>query len=121
MLNTNEDKTQQFAKKYLVRGKAEWGSYFYGMMADSRGTDKKKLAIAIRRMDYDDFMETRYWRLVSTQVKRDSHWCCQECGRRCHDLEVHHESYKQHGYEMFHYKELRCLCSHCHRLKHSNK
>ena len=111
-------KTENFRKKYLVPGKAGKGYWLYGMIADARGADIKSLAADIRRMPYDQFMSTRYWRLVSIQVKQEAHWCCQQCGRHSHDLEVHHEGYNHHGYEMFRYKELRCLCPECHERKH---
>ena len=116
MLKT-EDKTKTFLEKYLAKGPVGPGQGLYGMVADSRGTDKRRLAAAIRRMDYHAFVQTRYWRLVSLQVKRAAGWHCESCGRG-RDLVAHHVDYRCHGYEMYHPDKLKCLCGECHRSLH---
>jgi len=117
---TGSGKTVKFMNKYLTPG-SKVKSGLFAMISDARGTDIKGIAAAIRRMPYGDFMQTSYWKNVAMQVKHDAHWCCQECGRHCHNLEVHHEGYRHHGYEMFKYKELLCLCPECHDCRHRTR
>ncbi|MBQ1809319.1 MAG: hypothetical protein IIZ87_07405, partial [Selenomonas sp.] len=74
------------------------GFGLYKMVAESKGADKAKIASVIRKMDYDDFMKTRYWQLVAQQVKHDAGWRCEDCGSR-HGLVAHHDDYKRHGFE----------------------
>lgn len=110
-------RTDSFIDKYLVAGTTGKGRGLYKMVSESKGVDKTKLAFAIRRMRYDDFLNTLYWQLVSQQVKHDANWHCEECGCR-HNLVAHHNGYRLHGYEMFHVKELKCLCMECHERLH---
>ena len=112
--------TRQFVDKYLVARALRRGDYYFGMMADSRGTDKHALARAIRKMPYDSFLNTPYWRLSSLQTKRESGWRCARCGAR-RNLVVHHENYRRHGYEMYHTHDLVCLCKSCHDRIHSGR
>ena len=109
--------TDRFINKYLVERALGRGDYFFGMMADSRGTDKRALARAIRRMQYNKFLNTPYWQLSALQTKRESGWRCACCGAR-RNLVVHHDDYKRHGYEMYHTAELKCLCKTCHESLH---
>lgn len=103
-------RTDEFINKYLVVGNPKKGMTCYGMMADARGTRQKDVARRIRRMSYDEFLKTIYWHLIAFQVKVDNNWKCSITGKRG-NLEVHHDTYYEvHGFEMFHIKELICVC-----------
>ena len=104
-------------KKYLTAGESGRGYGLYRMVAESSGTDKGVIASAIRRMPYQEFLSTRYWKIVTQQVKNDAGWRCSECGLRS-NLSVHHPDYTRHGYEMYHIDELECLCRMCHDKRH---
>lgn len=110
-------KTNGFKKKYLVEGAAGKGYGFYKMVAESRGTDRNRIAGIIRRMDYTEFLQTRYWGIVAQEVKARAGWRCEECGNK-KDLVVHHEDYREHGYDMYHIDKLHCLCRDCHEVLH---
>lgn len=106
-----------FSTKYLVAGETGKGYGLYRMLAESRGVNMRQVARMIRKMDYSEFLATRYWKLVVQQVQHDAGWRCKKCGRRDH-LVVHHPDYRMHGYEMYHADELQCLCSYCHDRIH---
>lgn len=117
MRKVTNDKTDCFIKKYLTPGEAEKGFGLYKMVAESKGTDKSKIATAIRRMPYREFLHTRYWNLVALQVKHDAGCRCEKCGGRS-GLVVHHPDYHWLGYDMYHADSLQCLCRNCHEQVH---
>jgi len=73
----------------------------------------------IGRMDYQEFLKTWYWRVISCEVKRRANWRCSVCSKRIH-LEVHHENYKIRGREIetVGTPYLVALCRHCHGRIH---
>ncbi|MBP5559581.1 MAG: hypothetical protein J6X71_07430 [Bacteroidales bacterium] len=120
MRKAAKDQTDSFMKKYLTPGEVEKGFGLYKMVAESRGTDQSKVATAIRRMPYVDYLHSRYWNLVALQVKHDAGCRCEKCGRR-HGLVVHHPDYRWLGYDMYHIDSLQCLCRDCHEQLHGLK
>lgn len=112
-----KSKTDAFIDKYVVQGETGKGFGLYKMVAESKGTDQARVASVIRKMDYLDFMKTIYWQLVAQQVKHDAGWCCVQCGSR-RGLVAHHDGYRRHGYEMYHLRDLECLCQKCHERLH---
>lgn len=117
MRKVANDKTDFFIKKYLTPGEAKKGFGLYKMVAESKGTDKGKIATVIRRMPYREFLHTRYWNLVALQVKHDAGCRCEKCGGRS-GLVVHHPDYHWLGYDMYHADSLQCLCRNCHEQVH---
>ena len=117
MIRTEKDKTVNFRKKYLVPGETGKGYGFYSMMYESRGVNKGMIGGLIRSMLYEDYLHTRYWKLVSLQVKHDAGWKCERCGGKW-GLVVHHRDYRLLGYDMFHLDSLQCLCRECHEKLH---
>lgn len=111
------EETKNFIENYLSKGAIRKGDGLYKMVAESTGVNKPFIASRLRRMNYSDFLKTRYWKLVSLQVKSDAHWCCSSCGSHS-ELVVHHPSYELHGYEMYHISGLQCLCRECHERLH---
>lgn len=120
MRKAANDQTDSFIKKYLAPGSAEKGFGLYKMVAESKGTDKSKIATAIRRMPYVDYLRSRYWNLVALQVKHDAGCRCRKCGRGG-ELVVHHPDYRWLGYDMYHTSSLQCLCKSCHERIHGIK
>jgi len=82
-------------------------------------SDKDAIAEYIREMDYDTFLATLYWKLVSNHVKEAVGFSCQLCGKKDIALHCHHRSYEHHGYEVEFWREdLICLCEDCHKKFH---
>lgn len=117
---TKAQNTANFINKYLITEDIGKGFGLYRMMAESKGINQREVALKIRRMEYKDFLRTRYWQLVSLQAKHDAGWKCETCGRR-YNLEAHHLDYTKHGYEMYHVDQLKCLCDRCHHQIHLAK
>lgn len=116
-----EQKTDKFISKYLTPGDIGRGFGLYRMVSESAGTDHKRIAGTILQMNYKDYLHTRYWQLVSLQVKHDAGYQCQCCGRNNH-LVVHHPYYRSVlGYDMYHIDKLECLCRDCHERIHGIK
>ena len=71
----------------------------------------------LRRMNYSEFLNSRYWKYVRGLVlKRDKHQCliCKSKNR----LQVHHDTYKHHFDELNHLEDLLTLCYTCHKEHH---
>lgn len=87
----------------------------------ARKKRKKRTAanqIALRKkMPYVDFLKSDYWKQVRKLVlKRDGRMCviCRETKQ----LDIHHDTYKNHGDEMNHLDDLMTLCRKCHKEHH---
>ena len=65
-----------------------------------------------RDMPYGDFLQSEYWATIRdhliSQIGK-----CQLCARR-ESLQVHHNSYENHGREHAHLEDLLVLCDRCH-------
>lgn len=82
---------------------------------------KKQLFIdrvAFRKQQpYSDFLKGKYWQQVRKSVlKRDKNMCI-ICKLES-NLQVHHDTYKNHGDEMNHLEDLMTLCRKCHKEHH---
>lgn len=95
---------ERFKKTYIIGG---------GKISDK---DIKQIA----SLPYSEFLETRYWKLISHIVKIDKGFACELCGSKEH-LEVHHTSYEHHGDEAHHLEDLICLCHKCHSKQHGKE
>ena len=65
---------------------------------------------------YRDYLRTPGWRRRRAQAVARARGHCEECGRACRGLQVHHVSYGRLGRERL--CDLRALCPRCHLLKH---
>ncbi len=70
-----------------------------------------------KEMDYQTFLKTKYWLLVSKHVKNLFNNKCAKCSHNKH-LQVHHKKYPKRFTEHLNIKLLECLCSKCHNLEH---
>jgi len=68
-------------------------------------------------LSYKEFLDSTYWiKVRKTVLKRDKFECIV-----CHskaNLQVHHSSYKNHGFEHKHLGDLSTVCSDCHKIVH---
>ena len=117
MKETRQEKTDRFIEKYLSVGNVGKGFGTFKMVKESTGIDHGGFAKRVRGMAYQEFLNTRYWQLVSMQVKHDAGCRCARCGSGG-QLVVHHPDYRYLGYDMYHLGDLECLCRHCHEEIH---
>lgn len=71
----------------------------------------------ILEMDYQDFLQTPYWKAVASMVRKKNKYKCVLCGES-YGLNVHHKTYENHGAEHLHLDDLTLLCSECHEKFH---
>jgi len=72
----------------------------------------------LKAMDYPEFLETKYWKVISRYVKYRQDYKCQLCGSK-DNLNVHHKNYDIRGEEYHYWKEdLIVLCKNCHAKFH---
>ena len=72
-----------------------------------------------KKMPYKDFLQTPYWKAIASQVRKMHGFKCQLCGSN-DTLNVHHPAtYTFRGSEIWHLKELSCLCEKCHQKFHN--
>lgn len=83
-----------------------------------RNVNFTRIAEYIQNMNYQDFLNTPYWAAISEKVKMKNDYCCELCGKRSYELNVHHPNYDFHGYELQNIKKLKCLCKDCHTKYH---
>jgi len=72
---------------------------------------------ALCHMKYEEFLRTRYWRVISQAAKK-AHPYCQDCCEYLQQLHVHHLTYERRGQEWLHPEDLIVLCHSCHRARH---
>jgi 5-methylcytosine-specific restriction endonuclease McrA len=66
---------------------------------------------------YLAYLQTDYWKQVSSAVKARAGFRCQVCNRP-DSLQAHHRSYAHLRSEMDHLDDLICLCELCHSTFH---
>jgi Zn finger protein HypA/HybF involved in hydrogenase expression len=73
--------------------------------------------VSLKRMDYREFLLTRFWGDVRSRKLKQARFRCQVCNSNGR-LNVHHRSYENHGYEDLHLEDLIVLCEGCHGQFH---
>src|SRR5512142_1532223 len=70
----------------------------------------------LRRMDYQRFLQTDYWRTVRAYRLLTANYTCEKCDRVLPDtkLEVHHKAYEHLGAEYCNLQDLLVVCRECH-------
>lgn len=110
------ENTKEFIKKYLsafptIEIYVKWSTIRYA------NVDFDMVAEYIQEMNYYTFLNTIYWKVVAKKVKERAGYRCQLCNSS-ENLNVHHRSYRNHGYEVLHLEDLICLCHECHEKHH---
>ena len=97
----------------LSEGWASPSAYFWSL----RETVTQQEVDQLKSLPYKEFLETRYWKIVSTYVKTRQDKC-QLCGSTT-QLNVHHKDYTQRGNEIENWQvSLITLCHNCHAKFH---
>lgn len=87
-------------------------------MNPSQIPQELKLRQNLRSMPYQHFLATSFWGSVRvTALERAKHRC-QLCNSSS-QLQVHHRTYKNRGWEDQHPEDLTVLCSDCHKKHHN--
>lgn len=77
----------------------------------------KTISDHIKGMEYQDFLQTPYWKAIAAHSKYRAGYRCQVCNS-AYDLATHHRDYKIHGSEHANIYELVVLCDDCHSKFH---
>ena len=86
------------------------------MKADLKG--QSHIHKKLRRMRYDRFLKTPYWKAISEMVRQNAGYRCKRCGSN-RNLQAHHTTYKRRGSELYSWRrDLVCLCRKCHEREH---
>lgn len=118
--------TLRFIEKYLYpTSKNIYPEYAETQIASFknflRNLDDEKICEVIRKMSYDNFLQTLYWKAVSYILKSEAGFKCKLCGSD-ESVIVHHNTYENHGYEHIRQvmsKDLIVLCDKCHSKFHN--
>lgn len=117
----SEMRAEQFIKDYLQPGydfDNKKDDMFYMLKNKIFFLNADLVAEAINDMDYQDFLNTPYWRTIARHVRKRAKYKCQLCNSGG-ELHVHHKTYENHGYELQRCEtDLICLCSDCHEKFH---
>lgn len=90
------------------------------IIEDQKSIDENIVAKYIKQMEYSEFLSTPYWHTISDHMKQISKHKCQICGAKS-NLNVHHSTYDNHGYEhrsSVMKSDLIVLCQDCHEKIH---
>ena len=83
---------------------------------------QKYIGSRIRNMDYhSEFLKSLYWKSITQMIRENAHNKCQVCGGINKKLNIHHNTYEHHGFEVSHLEDLVCLCEDCHHLFHEKQ
>jgi hypothetical protein len=116
-------KTDKYIKKFLSTKnkyylKANLWDALWDELNDLRGINYNEVAKLIKELNYNEFLKTVYWYTISHKVKSNNNNMCSKCTSKI-NLQVHHTTYKNHGYEIRHLKDLIVLCKKCHGDEHN--
>lgn len=116
-----QESTNEFIEKYLTVSDEfddRISKEDYKSLNDiAKNSDIDKVVGIIKAMDYKDFLKTKYWKMSSYIKKKKAGNRCELCNGK-KNLEVHHRTYENHGYELFNQDDLICLCNDCHQKFH---
>ena len=72
--------------------------------------------LALRSMDYPEYLKTEHWRAVRYRAMQRARWQCQACGKDAVDAD--HMTYDRRGFERP--EDVMALCRPCHKTKHES-
>ena len=70
--------------------------------------------------NYKKFLQTPYWKIISSEKLKQTDYTCQLCGKNNTILNVHHTTYDIICLEIYNMNKLTVLCQNCHS-KFNNK
>jgi len=123
----NSARTTDFFFKHILNPKVSWGdswktyetTIYNELCKYIRIINEEEVKIYIKQMDYNDFLNTPYWKAIALNCKEEADYRCMICNSS-QDLNVHHRSYQNLGLELWDTSDLIVLCNTCHFLYHDN-
>ena len=76
--------------------------------------ESNELFLKLRKIDYNKFLLTWYWRTITHMLRKTIGNVCVKCKRKKYKIHVHHKTYDYHGMEHLHLDSLMILCEKCH-------
>lgn len=70
----------------------------------------------LRALPYVKYLRTVHWRSFRATVLHERDWCCEQCGERYGEIDVHHLNYERIGCEDR--ADVMVLCRKCHGREH---
>lgn len=110
-----------FIKKYCQREFQQphvTADSFSEMLFDYHKAEPMRIIKQLKGLQYPLFLQTRYWHIISHEVKKRAKNRC-SLDYETQDLEVHHRTYLTHGREIENLEDLTCLCRKCHSKFHN--
>jgi len=77
----------------------------------------ESIANTLKSLEYSNFLKTPYWDAISSKKRASAKFRCELCGSGG-ITNIHHKTYKHHGYEYYYMEDLICLCKECHEKFH---
>jgi hypothetical protein len=102
-----------------ITAKRTGGCNPFKVFEELKNHDAESLARLIKRLKYEDFLQTAYWFAVASVSKASAGMRCQVCNSS-QGIAVHHRTYDTHGYEHLNMRDLTVLCENCHGLFHGH-
>lgn len=113
--------TPDFKNKFLARCVVRIDSEaVVKEMLDETNIDWVDVKWTIRKMNYQHFLDSLYWKAISQYKRKKLLNRCQVCNSGA-KLHVHHRNYDIHGSELQNLDELTVLCEKCHNLFHKSQ
>ena len=109
--------TKEFRNEYVYSSKV---LNFEQMLKDYKAINYNIIAKELNEMEYDKFLNTSYWKTISSHIKKLANYKCKHC-ESTKNLVTHHWTYRMRGYEILHLKDLDCICQICHTKIHDTE
>lgn len=121
-LRAKEENTEHYIQVYLnpkYKWKDDIKTYRKIQLLSYSRLDvyENEIISYIRDMDYNDFLNTMYWKAIAERIKYKANFRCQMCNSN-DNLITHHRTYEHHGDEIHHMEDLICICRDCHEKYH---
>jgi len=114
---------KQYIKQYLAIDRS-WKDgikqYERFKIINSPVSSEPEVIKYIKEMNYQDFLQTLYWKTIAQQVRYKANFRCQLCNAE-NGIYVHHSTYDIHGAESSNLDKLLTLCSDCHKTFHEER
>lgn len=109
----------KFSFEYITNQRTN-GANAFQIFEDLPHHNSARLAFALKKMAYENFLRTAYWFSVSMVAKSRAGMRCQVCNCTS-GIEAHHRTYDTHGMEHLNMMDIIVLCTNCHGLFHGHK
>lgn len=103
---------------YIDLNKYEPEEIYIYLLENYLLTHKNIISDYIKKLKYDFFVQTAYWRGISNYIRHKADGLCPICLSKDRSLITHHKTYTNHGKELTNFQDLEAMCSICHKHEH---